>query len=189
MKGLSLRHLSDGRPFLRVHYSADPERGPEWVEQERKKYSSQGAWEREQEIVHEAGGGERVFAEALNRWADKIIIDHPQFQPSPHWKWIAGFDHGKANPTAALVGCVDHDGVIYLLGEYYQPGLSPKQHRPNLAALRGFMSAELVMADPSIFYTNQAQGDGSFKAIADLYYEEGITNFGPAPQNNKRMGM
>src|SRR5947207_3301658 len=189
MKGLSLRHLPDGRPFLRVHYSADPQRGPEWVEQERKKYSSQGAWDREQEIIHEAGGGERVFAEVFSRWSDKIIITSPQFQPSPYWRWVAGFDHGKANPTAALVGAVDCDGVIYLLGEYYQQGLSPRQHRPNLAALRGFMEAEMVVADPSIFHQSQAQADGSFKAIADLYYELGITNLGPAPQNSELLGM
>src|SRR5205085_11279456 len=143
--------------------------------QERKKYSSQGAWDREQEIIHEAGGGERVFAEVFSQWSDQIIIDSPGFQPSPYWKRIAGFDHGKANPTAALVGCIDPDGIIYLTGEYYQPGLSPRQHCPFLQSLRGFMEAE-VFADPSIFYRSQAQGDGSFKAIAELYMDEGIAN-------------
>ena len=137
---------------MRLHYSADMDRGPQWVAQERKKYSTQGAWEREQEIIHEAGGGERVFADVLGRWDDRIIIDSSEFQPSPHWKLIAGFDHGKANPTAALVGCVDFDGNLYMLAEYYQPGLSPRQHCPQLEKLRGFMRAEVV-ADPSIFYS------------------------------------
>jgi hypothetical protein len=177
---------------LRVHYRADPDRdpaiNPRWREQERKKYSSQGAWDREQEVIHEAGGGERVFAEVFSRWTDKIIVDGSRFQPSPHWRRIGGFDHGKANPTAALVGCVDFDGVVYLTAEYYQPGFSPKQHRPNLVELQGFLEAE-VLADPSIFYKTQAQGDGSFKAIADLYAEEGITNLLPAPQNNELLGM
>src|SRR5947199_6516271 len=122
-KGISIRHMPDGRRVLRIHYSADPERGSEWSAEERKKYSSQGAWDREQEIIHEAGGGERVFAEVFSQSSDRIIIDSAGFQPSPHWKRIAGFDHGKANPTAALVGCIDPDGVIYLTGEYYQPGL------------------------------------------------------------------
>ncbi len=177
----------------RVHYRADPDRDPathpEWHQQERKKYSSQGAWDREQDIVHEAGGGERIFAEVFSRWSDKILIDNPQFQPPPYWRRVAGFDHGKANPTAALVGCVDFDGNLYITGEYYQPGYSPKQHRPNLEGLRGFLQAEMVVADPSIFYKTQAQGDGSYKAIADLYAEEGITNLGPSAENNELLGM
>jgi len=176
--------------ILRVHYTADPERGPEWVAEERKKYSSQASWDREQEIIHEAGGGERIFAEVLSKWADKILIDPKEsgFQVSPHWKRISGFDHGKANPTAALVAAVDHDGVLYILSEYYQPGLSPRQHRPNLAQLDGFLQSE-ALADPSIFYKTQAQSDGSFKAIADLYIEEGIHNLVRAPDNSELTGM
>jgi hypothetical protein len=54
-----------------VHYSADPERDPditpEWRETERRKYSSQGAWDREQEIHATAGGGELVFADTLRK--------------------------------------------------------------------------------------------------------------------------
>jgi len=188
LKGLTTRSTRQGTAIVRLHYSADMDRGPQWVAQERKKYSTQGAWEREQEIIHEAGGGERVFADVLGRWDDRIIIDSSEFQPSPHWKLIAGFDHGKANPTAALVGCVDFDGNLYMLAEYYQPGLSPRQHCPQLEKLRGFMRAEVV-ADPSIFYKIHAQGDGSFKAISELYAEEGITNLSPAPENSEILGM
>jgi hypothetical protein len=185
-----LQKNHDQGPIYRVHYSVDPERGQEWLARERRKYSSQGAWDREQEIIHEAGGGERLFAEVLAKWEDKILIDPREsgFQPSPYWKRISGFDHGKANPTAALVGCVDYDGVLYILGEYYQPGLSPRQHRPNLLALDGFLRSE-ALADPSIFYKTQAQSDGTFKAIADLYIEEGIANLLPAPSNNELTGM
>jgi hypothetical protein len=189
VKGFSRKRASQGL-IQRIHYSADPERGPDWVKEERKKYSSQSAWDREQEIVHEAGGGERIFAEVLSRWEDKILIDPREsgFQVSPYWRRISGFDHGKANPTAALVGAVDYDGVLYILAEYYQPGLSPRQHRPNLEMLEGFLASD-ALADPSIFYKSQAQSDGSYKAIADLYIEEGIRNLIPAPSNNELTGM
>lgn len=188
-KGISARHIRD-IPMLRIHYSADPAHDGAWVVAERKKYSTQGAWDREQEIIHEAGAGERLFAEILSRWEEKILIDPSEsgFRPSPHWKRISGFDHGKANPTAALVACVDFDGIIYVLSEYYQPGLSPRQHRPNLEQLSGFRHSEAV-ADPSIFYKTQAQADGTFKAIADLYAEEGIVNLAPAPSNSELTGM
>ncbi len=189
-KGIGHRRMPDGRPVYRVHYSADPGRGPEWVARERKKHSSQGSWDREQEIIHEAGGGERLFAEILSRHSEKILIDpySSGFQPSPSWKKLGGFDHGKANPTGAIVACIDYDGVIYILGEYYQPGLSPAEHRPNLLQLNGFSEAE-IYADPSIFYKTQAQENGKFKAIAELYADVGITNLLPAPENHELLGM
>lgn len=192
MRGVVAKRAQQGLVF-RVHYSADPARdpavNPKWVEEERKKYTSQSKWDREQEIVHEAGGGERLFAEVLTKWEEKILIDPESgWEPSPHWKRVGGFDHGKANPTAALTAAMDQDGVLYILGEYYQPGLSPKQHRPHLASLNGFLGAE-AYADPSIFYKSQAQSDGTFKAIADLYFEEGITNLVRAPNNNELTGM
>jgi transposase-like protein len=188
--GVRVRRLADGRPVYRVHYSADPERDRAWVERERKKYSSKGAWDREQEIIHEAGGGERIFAEVLARDEEKILIDPRSsgFRPSSYWRMVGGFDHGKANPTGALVACIDHDGVIYVLGEYYQPGLSPAQHRANLLALNGFSQAE-IYADPSIFHQTQAQEDGKYRAIAELYADLGITNLVPAPATHELLGM
>jgi transposase-like protein len=190
IKGLSARKNKQKTLVRRVHYSAHPERGPEWVAQARAGYTSQATWDREQEIIHEAGGGARVFAEVLDRWEDKILIDLKDgFQASPYWKLIGGFDHGKTNPTAALVGRIDQDGVIYITGEYYMPGLSPKEHKPNLRELTGFLEAEEVLADPSIFSASQAQGDGSFKAISQLYIEEGIVNLFPAPERNELTGM
>jgi hypothetical protein len=110
--GVTERRTRQGISVQRIHYSADPDRGPGWATAERKKYSSQGAWDREQEIIHAAGGGERLFADILNRYAHKIIITSPNFQMSPHWRKIGGFDHGKANPTGALVACLDFDGTI-----------------------------------------------------------------------------
>lgn len=190
VKGLSSRRTKKKTLVRRVHYSAHPERGPAWVAEARQGYTSQATWDREQEIIHEAGGGERVFAEVLDRWEDKILIDLKDgFEASPHWKLIAGFDHGKTNPTAALVGRIDEDGVIYITGEYYMPDLSPKEHKPNLRELEGFLEAEEVLADPSIFYGSHAQGDGTFKAISQLYIEEGVVNLVPAPDKSELTGM
>jgi len=191
VKGLTEKRTPEDICVLRVHYTADPERrAPEWKERERRKYTSESAWQAEQEIVFGAGGGERLFAEILTRYARKIIIDPETsgFKPSPHWDYFSGFDSGKANPTAALVACIDFDGIIYILREYYQPQLSPKQHAPRLQSLQGFMGNP-IYSDPSIFYKNQAQNDGTFKAISCLYEEEGIDNLAPAPENNELLGM
>src|SRR2546423_3507948 len=174
IEGLTTRRTRTGVEVLRLHYSADPDRGFNWVAQERRKYSSRAAWDREQEIVHHAGGGELLFAEILNRHADKIIIRDPGFQVPPSWKRIGGFDHGKTNPTAALVVAIDTEGTIYCLAEYYQPILTPLQHVQNLELLPGFVDAGAIYADPSIFYRTQAQSDGGFKSIDELYREAGL---------------
>ncbi len=186
-KGITARRTKSGIMVAKVHYSADPERDSSWAATERPKYSSQAAWDQEQEIVHYAGGGELLFAEILNRHADKIIIRDPSFQIPPQWDLIAGFDHGKVNPTAALVVAVDYDGVIYCKGEYYQPGLTPSQHMEHLRNLPGFLQSR-IYADPSIFYRTETQSEGSLKSIADLYAETGLANMFPG-ENPEIAGM
>ena len=186
MNGFTTRRTRSGILVARVHYTADPERDSTWVEQEKRKYSSKAAWDREQEIVHDAGGGELVFAEILNRFGHKIIITDPKFEIPPFWPLVAGFDHGKTNPTAVLLCAIDQDGVIYCISEYYQPGLTPQQHIYNLRLLPGLENAT-IFADPSIFYRTQAQSDG-FKSIAELYTEAGLTNLCPA-ENAELAGM
>jgi hypothetical protein len=184
-----MQRLKDGAVVYRVHYSAHPERGQKWAREECRKYSSQAIWEREQEMVHAAGGGERLFAGILAQWENKVLIDPAAgFEASPYWKRFSGFDHGKASATAALVAAIDGDYNIYVLSEYYQPNLSPKEHRPNLEALEGFLDS-MALADPTIFDKTQAQGDGTFKSIAELYEEEGISNLVPAPKTSEIRGM
>ncbi len=87
MPGLTLRRTSAGILVARVHYSAHPERDPmahpEWRERERRAYSTQAAWDREQEIIDEAGGGELVFADVLRKYWSKIVIEDPRWMPDP----------------------------------------------------------------------------------------------------------
>jgi hypothetical protein len=191
-KGVAFRRNAGGIPVLSVHYSADPERDPditpEWRETERRKYSSQGAWDREQEIHATAGGGELVFAYTLRKHWKKIVITDPEWRPDPLWTPMGGFDHGKTNPTAALVARIDFTGTIYFCGEYYMNMLGPRDHAPNLRKLPGFFEAEEVMADPSIFHKNQAQADGSFRALSELYHDAGLETLRPA-KNDELTGM
>jgi hypothetical protein len=82
VRGMSVHRTKGGIPVLSIHYSADPERDPEihpeWKQTERRTYSSQAAWDREQEMVDEAGGGELVFAETLLAYYNKIVITDPR---------------------------------------------------------------------------------------------------------------
>lgn len=185
-RGVTLRRTKGGIPIWRVHYSAHPERDPElhpeWVREERRAYTSQADWDREQEIADEAGGGELVFAEVLVRHRDKIIIEDPGWRPDPDWRVEGGFDHGKTNPTALLRAYIDFDGTIYFAGEYYWPGLEIWQHAPQMQRMRDFRRMGTVFADPSIFnFTSQqsqkpGQSAERAKSNSQLYCEQGIGN-------------
>lgn len=179
-RGVTVRRTIGGIPVVRVHYVADPERDPEitpeWKANERKTYSSQAAWDREQEIVDEAGGGELVFADTLRTFYNKIVITDPLWKPNPHWKILGGFDHGKTNPTALERVYVDFDGNIYFCGEYYMPGKQVWQKVPEILQMPDIDRIEYVMSDPSIFdqETQEQKKDEKAKSVASLYIEEGL---------------
>lgn len=177
--GEILRRTSGGIPVFRLHYDAHPERNseehPEWKKNERNTYTSQAGWDREQEIIDEAGGGELVFADALVTHWNKIVITDPGWRPDKGWRVIGGFDHGKTNPTALERAYVDYDGVIYFCGEYYVPGKSVWQHAPELLAMADVDRMEVCYADPSVFDQKMQQEKGKeAKAIAQLYIDEGV---------------
>ncbi len=191
-RGYTVRRTSGGIPVHRVHYSVmpsrDPEQTPAWRRAERSTYTSQAAWDREQEIVHNAGGGELVFADTLITYWKKIVITAPEWRPDERWHVESGFDHGKTNATAFERYYVDYDGVIYFCGEYYQPGREVWQHAPVLKTMSDIRKVEVAYADPTIFdatmqQSNQPSQPGKAaeraKSINNLYVEQGIQLFSP----------
>jgi hypothetical protein len=185
-RGVTVRRTEGRIAVWRFHYSGHPERDPElhpeWAREERRAYTSQPDWDREQEIVDEAGGGELVFAEVLRRYWDKIVIEDPRWRPDPDWRVEGGFDHGKTNPTALLRAYVDFEGNIIFAGEYYMPGLESWQHAPQMRRMYDFRRMETIFADRSIFtFTlQQSQKPGQAaeraKSYSQLYWEQGIEN-------------
>jgi hypothetical protein len=188
-RGVTVRRTKGRIPVWRIDYKAHPERdpelNPEWVRDERRKYTSQADWDREQEIVDEAGGGELVFADTLVTYRNKIVITDPSWRPDPEWRVEGGFDHGKTNATALLLCYIDFEGTIYIAREYYQPGQEVWQHAPELKKMRDFFRMATCYADPTIFNTTlqQSQRPGQAseraKSIGDLYAEQRIENFTP----------
>lgn len=179
MRGVSVRRTMGGIPVVRLHYSANPDRDPEihpeWKELERQTYTSQAGWDREQEIVDEAGGGELALADTLIAYWDKIVITDPAWRPDPGWKVIGGFDHGKTNPTALERAYIDYTGNIYFCGEYYMPGKSVWQHAPEMMKLPDVGKFDACYTDPSVFdQTTQQERGKEPKAISQVYIEEGI---------------
>jgi hypothetical protein len=191
-RGVTIRRTCHGIPVTRFHYSAIPERDPNlnpaWKRKERKTYTSQASWDREQEIIDNAGGGELVFADTLATYWDKIVISNPEWRPDPRWRIEAGFDHGKTNPTALLRCYIDHEGTMYFCGEYYVPGREVWEHAPALKEMADIRKISAAYADPTIFdatmqQSNQPSQPGKAaeraKSINELYVEQGIQLFSP----------
>ena len=190
-RGFTIRRTAGGIPVARLHYSAheerDPEINPVWKEQERRTYTSQAAWDREQEIQDEAGGGELVYADVLRNDWDKIVITDPSWRPDPSWRLVAGFDHGKTNPTVLERCYVGHDGTLYLCGEYYMPGKEVWEHAPAIRRMADVRKMACCTADPSIFHSTMLQSQSReagkaverAKSINQLYIEQGIELFSP----------
>jgi hypothetical protein len=202
VRGLTVHRTKGGIPVVSIHYSGDPDRDPavhpEWKQSERKTYSSQAAWDREQEMIDEAGGGELVFADTLVTYWDKIVITDPHWRPSPHWRIEAGFDHGKTNPTAFLRAYIDGDGVIYFCGEYYMAGKEVWEHVPELRKMPDIRRISACYADPTIFDCTMQQSLNrantltvreSAKSINDLYLEQGIELFSPFALDRSDVGF
>lgn len=189
MPGLTVRLTAGGIVVGRLHYSANPERNPDlapdWKTEERRTYTSQASWDREQEIVDEAGGGELVFADTLLTWWKKIVIEDPAWRPDPEWRVEGGMDHGKTNPTSVERAYHGFDGTIYLCGEYYQPGKEIWQHAPVMKKMPDFARMEPCYADSTIFSVTSQQSQRPGEAVAraksygELYAEQGIENLVP----------
>ncbi len=193
-RGLEIRRTAGGILVIRHHYTADPSRDPElnpqWKAEQRKVYTSQAAWDREMEIMDQAGGGELVFADTLvTHWA-KIVVEDPGWRPDPHWRVEGGFDHGKTNPTCLLRCYVDYAGTLWFAGEFYMPGQEVWQNAPALREMPDIRKLSVTYADPTIFDTTMQQSNRNqpsvpgraaerAKSINELYIEEGIELFSP----------
>ena len=187
--GVRVRRTTGGIPVVRVHYTAHPDRNlethPEWKKDERRKYTSQADWDREQEIRDEAGGGELVFADTLVTHWDKIVITDARWRPDPTWRVEGGADYGKTNPTVVERCYFDHDGNGYFCGEYYVPGLEVWQHAPRLKEMQDIFRMDVCHADPSIFSRTMEQtprpGEAQQRArsINELYEDQGLSIFSP----------
>jgi len=157
---------------------------PDWRKVERKKYTSQADWGREQDIMDEAGGGELVFAEILTTYWKKIVIEDPRWRPEPDWKMDAGFDHGRASPTVMIRSYADYEGTLYFSGEYYQPSMEIWEHADSLREMPDLRKLQSCYADPSIFPLNvhanvPTRKRERAKSLSEIYAEAGIDFLSP----------
>jgi hypothetical protein len=194
IRGVYLRKKMDKDSdisVLTVHYSANPDRDPltpqgaEWYRTRKAKYPSESKWNQEQELDATAGGGELVFARALNQFTDKVVITDPDWKPDPRWDVVAGFDYGGTNATAFVKAYVDFQGNVYACGEYYSfkrekagedKGWDNEvwQNAPEILKMPDIDRLRWCMADPNIFPDSQVTPEGKKSAINQSFIKNGI---------------
>lgn len=186
LRGVSTWRNKNGVLVIRIHYTAIPERDPlisdAWMKRERKNYSSQASWDREQEIIATAGGGDLVLANVLEQRRGVILIDNPDYRPNPNSAFHGCLDYGKRNPTAFLIAAIDEDGDWVFLSEHYRSGLSASEHSGIMLGMTYYDAVETICADSAIFSDRQEQAEGGYRNISELFQKAGITKLRPSPK-------
>lgn len=210
VKGCFLRRTAKGQSVMTLHYSAIPERDPDtdagadWKRRERALYSSQSAWNKEQEIDAHAMGGEAVFGPILGNpnFYKVVVISDPYWTPHPTWDVAFGFDHGKTNATALLKAYITREEIdpatgskkpldIYLAGEFYSMRRGPSPQEPDgwlnnvdqnvgrMMAMPDIERARWITADPAIFADTQAHAKGDYTNVYSEYKKAGMAAMRP----------
>lgn len=186
---------------MRLHYSADPDKNVEWSKRESATYKSHALWEQEQEIRFGVGGGERLLRDILLARFDQIVIRDEAWKPKENWQWGAGYDYGQAKPSAWLPICRDHYGCHYAVAEHYQGGeiWTPRRHADAMLSMTATLESgassyvDLVgdetIADPSIFTALQAQSQGEYASIAELYEKAFLNQYSVRLPEYSRNGI
>lgn len=128
-QGVRIWRLRHGGTVLRVHFSADPEKTPEWLDKQDKKYAGgiDGPdFRREMGIEDEAFHGTRVYKSFVDRPPHVQVFEIPPGAP----KWLSG-DYGLRHPTAIIEVCElgqnEHGPIYGVYQELQESDLSVEQ--------------------------------------------------------------
>jgi intein/homing endonuclease len=78
---------------------------------------------------------------------DRIHVIKP-FTTPKEWEYLFSVDHGMINPTAGLLGSIDYDGNLFIIDEYYKPGIV-SEHAKNFHIMTRPYNVSLWVIDPS----------------------------------------
>lgn len=111
---------------LMLHYSADPKKDParegaKWLDNEKEGFS-EAKWNKEYEIDFTTKAGKLIFGAQFCDF-DKNVHLIKSFELPEPIELLLSLDFGQRNPTAALVGAWTTDNRLYIIDEYYKPGV------------------------------------------------------------------
>lgn len=107
------------------------------------------------------------------------------FETPKSWEYVLSVDHGMVNPTAALLGALDHDGNIFIVDEYYAPGVV-SEHARKIHEMTSNHEIAMWLIDPATQAKTREKEGMPWSIIEE--YEDYNLFFQPA-NNEKRAGI
>lgn len=109
------------------------------------------------------------------------------FQTPKGWEYLVSLDHGMVNPSAALLGAIDFDGNLYIIDEYYSPGIV-SEHVASIKPMAENYEVSLWVIDPATAAKTMEKKDqyGTSMpwSIIEEYQDYGLFF---APGNNQKL--
>lgn len=111
--GVKERRLDSEFCHVRIHYTTDTEKDPQWVKRHSARYGGIDTpkWRREFEIDYTAVRGQRVYP--------MLNVPHIQKLDISKWAYYRVIDHGIRHPTVCLWIAVNRSGDRHVYREYY----------------------------------------------------------------------
>lgn len=120
---------------------------PDWIYSEESKKSAYREWVTEptqnNDLKKLREGRSRIYGEfheasglVFDEWNPEYHLIDP-FEIPETWTRYRAIDHGRVNPTAALLAAVDPDGNVYLYDEYYQVDKVVSENVPAIIRMCG----------------------------------------------------
>lgn len=184
--GLSLRRTEAGHPVVRLHYKALSYATPQWIETQRKRYTSQAYWNLEMEIAYEALSGQRVYQEF--DMATHVI---PDSKVPKHGCRYMAIDPHPRTPHAFLWVLIDGFSDWYVYRELWpsivcgQPRNIRDDEVDNQFTIREYCETLAVLEGNEIEWRNAETDDeygiyrrgGQGERIIDRYMDQAGKGF------------
>lgn len=113
MTGVRVHVNTKGATIFRLHYSADPEKTPEWAAVVKKGMSDPAMYQQELEIDFGATGGALIYD------YHPEATEEDEFVVPPHWTRYTSLDPHPVKPHAMLWVAVDPYGIGHVYREYW----------------------------------------------------------------------
>lgn len=140
-----------------------------------------GAYPEEMQKRYIEGRWDAVENMIYTEFDRRIHVVHP-FTPPKNWEYIVALDHGMTNPTAALLACLDFDGNIFIIDEYYCPGIV-SDHARAVHKMTAPYEISFWLIDPAT-QAKTREKEGQLWSVLEEYQDHGLY-FTPA--NNEKL--